>query len=185
MEGSLQLQSAFPPGQKLCNVRASERAVPTWSIPEVFGRTTKIERDVLSVLVRLRRRARLRDFGDADPVDSARLSDELGLNIAPQLTRLVEKNYLKRVGHLVDFKHTFNGKYRRLRWDHPSSTADTSFGTARSFLHPSQHRALTLREAARIQGFPDSFRFFGAVSDQFRMIGKPPLLPHRLCPLQQ
>jgi DNA (cytosine-5)-methyltransferase 1 len=28
-------------------------------------------------------------------------------------------------------------------------------------LHPSQHRNITLREAARLQSFPDTFRFFG------------------------
>jgi DNA (cytosine-5)-methyltransferase 1 len=55
---------------------------------------------------------------------------------------------------------------------------DTRFGNARNFLHPEEHRGLTVREAARIQGFPDSFELVGSIQDQFRFIGNavpPPL----------
>ena len=42
-------------------------------------------------------------------------------------------------------------------------TVTTYFGNAGSgrFWHPTENRALTVREAARVQGFPDSFRFYG------------------------
>ena len=56
------------PGQRLSNVRISPAAIPTWDIPEVFGAVTRSERDILTAIVRLRRRNRRRDFGDADPV---------------------------------------------------------------------------------------------------------------------
>jgi DNA (cytosine-5)-methyltransferase 1 len=39
------------------------------------------------------------------------------------------------------------------------------------FLHPSEHRNLTLRECARIQTFPDDFVFCGNVSEQASHIG--------------
>ncbi|WP_442915885.1 DNA cytosine methyltransferase [Loktanella sp. M215] len=56
--------------------------------------------------------------------------------------------------------HTFNGKYRRPHWNDVSPTVDTRFGQPRYFLHPDQHRGFTVREAARIQSFPDSYKFF-------------------------
>ena len=46
------------------------------------------------------------------------------------------------------------------------------------FIHPTQKRTLTPREAARIQTFPDSFQFPVARTHQFRIIGNavPPLV---------
>lgn len=73
----------------------------------------------------------------------------------------------------------FDDKYKRLSWS----------GCARSitahiakdgywYIHPGQHRTLTVREAARLQTFPDTFRFAGSRSHQFDQIGNavPPVL---------
>ena len=48
---------------------------------------------------------------------------------------------------------------RRLRPDKPSHTIAASFYA--NFLHPYQHRNLTAREGARLQSFPDQYRFCG------------------------
>jgi DNA (cytosine-5)-methyltransferase 1 len=158
------------PGQKLCDVRDSKSSVHTWDIPEVFGTTTEFEREVLTSLLRLRRRLRLRDFGDADPVLASDLRRDLVKPVEKTLMRLVEKGYVKKVGLRYDLRRTFNGKMRRLSWDAPSHTVDTRFGDPRLFLHPSGRRGFTVREAARIQGFPDSFALpKGAVG--FRLVG--------------
>ena len=50
---------------------------------------------------------------------------------------------------MVDLRHTYNGKYRRLRLDAPAPTVDTHFASASNFLHPTEHRGLSLREAMR------------------------------------
>lgn len=166
------------PGQKLSNVRGGENAVPTWDIPEVFGRITKQERTVLELLRRLRRQKRQRDFGDADPVSHARLESALGGPFKRLVSTLVEKGYLRKVDGGIDLVGTFNGKFRRLAWDKPSCTVDTRFGSPRYFLHPSRPRGFTVREAARIQGFPDNYVFQGLEGAQFRLIGNavpPPL----------
>lgn len=65
---------------------------------------------------------------------------------------------------------------RRLVLDAPSKAIT---GAARNeFLHPTQDRTLTLRECARIQTFPDTFRFLGTVAERMQLIGNavPPAL---------
>ena len=166
------------PGQKLSNVRGGQNAVATWDIPEVFGSVTEHERTVLELLRRLRRQERQRDHGDADPVSIARLEAALGSRFHRLVEGLIAKGYLRRVEGGIDLVGTFNGKFRRLTWDKPSCTVDTRFGAPRYFLHPSQQRGFTVREAARIQGFPDHYVFQGNEQAQYRVIGNavpPPL----------
>jgi DNA (cytosine-5)-methyltransferase 1 len=58
---------------------------------------------------------------------------------------------------------------RRLRRDQPSK-AITSAAT-RELVHPTSDRMLTLREAARLQTFDDSFKFHGSAADQATLVG--------------
>jgi DNA (cytosine-5)-methyltransferase 1 len=166
-------------GQKLSNVRASAAAIHTWDIPEVFGAVTSAERAVLEFVLRRRRQARRRDRGDADPVPLRDLREEFGEAGVLLATALVAKRYLRRPGRsLVDLTQTFNGKYRRLDLDRPTHCVLTRFCDPTYFLHPTEHRPLTVREAARIQGFSDSFLFHGSPSAQARQVGNavPPAL---------
>ena len=66
--------------------------------------------------------------------------------------------------------------YRRLQWDLPSPTVIA--GHRALPVHPDQPRAITVREAARLQGFSDSFRFQGSRSSQIEQVANavpPPL----------
>ena len=168
------------PGQKLSNVRGGARSVHTWDIPEIYGETTEKERIVLQSLLKLRRRLRLREVGDADPVLASAITKDTGLSAGAILNTLHKKSYVRETGNRYDLCHAFNGKFRRLRWDEPSYTVDTRFTDFRYFLHPNEHRGFTVREAARIQGFPDSFVFLGTEKEQARLVGNavPPPLSH-------
>ncbi|MBI1915141.1 MAG: DNA cytosine methyltransferase [Planctomycetes bacterium] len=58
---------------------------------------------------------------------------------------------------------------RRLEPDQPCKAI--TGGALSEFLHPTEHRNLTLRECARVQTFPDDFLFSGTVSEQALLIG--------------
>lgn len=166
-----QIASRIGPGQKLSNVRGGSRAVHTWNIPEVFGKTTAAECQMLEFIMRVRRHERRRDFGDADPVSIKRLKKEFKRQTSDLVHALFKKNYLRWVGEDLDLCHTFNGKYRRFQWENKACTVDTRFGEAQLFLHPNEHRPFTVREAARIQGFPDEYVFHCSKRTAFRLIG--------------
>lgn len=74
----------------------------------------------------------------------------------------------------------FSSTWSRLIWDKPSPTIDTRFDTPSNGRnsHPTLNRAITPREAARIQSFPDSFIFYGPKTSICKQIGNavPPLL---------
>ena len=65
------------------------------------------------------------------------------------------------------------GFFRRLSWDLPAPTLVTSpsqLGTC--ICHPDEDRPLTVREYARLQGFPDTWEFVGSIPQKYRMIGE-------------
>ncbi|MEU2055243.1 DNA cytosine methyltransferase [Streptomyces bungoensis] len=74
---------------------------------------------------------------------------------------------------------SFTDKYKKLAWDELSRSITAHIAKdGYWYIHPEEPRTLTVREAARIQTFPDRFRFAGMRSDAFRQIGNavPPLL---------
>jgi DNA (cytosine-5)-methyltransferase 1 len=73
----------------------------------------------------------------------------------------------------------FDDKYKRLSWDDVSRTITAHIAKdGYWYIHPDQDRTLSIREAARIQTFPDRFRFAGHPTVQLRQIGNavPPAL---------
>jgi DNA (cytosine-5)-methyltransferase 1 len=81
-----------------------------------------------------------------------------------------------------DKKHSYRSVYGRLQWDRPAPTITTGFtsmGQGR-YVHPTRRRTITPHEAARLQTFPDWFKWRKAPgrTSLARMIGNavPPLL---------
>ncbi len=70
--------------------------------------------------------------------------------------------------------------YGRLNGTMPSYTVNTYFNRPGNgtFIHPLQNRLISMREAARLQSFPDYYRFRGSLSSRYKQIGNavPPLL---------
>ena len=77
----------------------------------------------------------------------------------------------------------FDDKYKRLAWNKPSRSITAHIARdGYGYIHPDQSRTLTVREAARLQTFPDHVRFAGPPTAAFRQVGNavPPLLAERV-----
>ena len=81
-------------------------------------------------------------------------------------------------------KQKFSTTWSRLRWDDVSPTIDTRFDTPSNGRnsHPNLNRAITPREAARLQSFDDGFKFYGNKTAICKQIGNavPPLMAKAL-----
>ena len=81
-------------------------------------------------------------------------------------------------------KSIYSGTWCRMQKDDVSVTITTRFDTPSSgrFTHPYLNRAITVREAARIQSFPDTFEFVGPKVSQMKQVGNavPPLLANKI-----
>lgn len=74
------------------------------------------------------------------------------------------KSYCKRGG--------CTGMARRMSWNQPSLTLTTSPSQKHTErCHPEETRPFTVREYARIQTFPDDWRFIGGITSKYRQIG--------------
>jgi DNA-cytosine methyltransferase len=92
------------------------------------------------------------------------------------------EDILDTMSNYTDVKRTHSNIYRRLRWGKPSIT----IGHYRKsmLVHPSQDRGLSLREASRLQSFPDWFRFQGrADGGDGGLVHKQQQLANAVCPL--
>lgn len=79
----------------------------------------------------------------------------------------------------------FNNSYAVQFWDMPARTVLAHLSKdGNQFIHPDyeQGRSISVREAARLQSFPDDFEFFGSMSAQFKQIGNavPPLFANKI-----
>ena len=154
-------------------------------------------RDAISDLPKLRRTTGKPEMPSLDPTTPFQRRARLGMNgdkiVWDHVSRAVrddDREAFKRMkpgsrysdlpAHLKRYRDDiFNDKYNKLGWDSlcRSITAHIS-KDGYSYIHPSEHRTLSVREAARVQTFPDKFRFAGSRSAAFRQIGNavPPAL---------
>lgn len=107
--------------------------------------------------------------GGKDPIDSlhfaAKLSEKNLSRIKASIPGGSWKDWpveLQAECHKKQTGKTYLGVYGRMQWDKPAPTMTTQcygFGNGR-FGHPEQDRAISLREAAIFQTFPDNYQFF-------------------------
>ena len=78
----------------------------------------------------------------------------------------------------------YNTTYKRQVWEEPGATVQTTFGMISGCrnVHPIATRSLTVREAARLQSFPDDYKFSGSLNTIRTGIGNavPPLLARKI-----
>ena len=116
--------------------------------------------------------------------DSSKLFNHIATKHSPlalKVLALIPPNAGREVlpeEHLT--KSIYSGTWTRMKKDEISVTITTRFDTPSSgkFTHPFLNRAITVREAARIQSFPDNFHFVGNKGSQMKQVGNavPPLL---------
>ncbi len=149
-------------GQKLCNVRYADTSVYTWQIPEVFGEVSESEQVILETIGKHRRHKKYGSIPNGNPLPINEIEHLSGLSgIEAELEALLLKDYLKLKDGKYDLKGAMfcSGLFKRPKWDEPAPTVLTNFHSPRYFLHPLQNRPFSLRECARLQGFPDTFLF--------------------------
>ena len=116
-----------------------------------------------------------------------KLMDHIASKSSSRLVRLMESlpdggrpHDLPEIPDWFTSLRSFPNTYSRLWWRKPSTTITRNFSAASGSrcIHPLTPRPLTTREGARLQSFPDDFRFYGSRSDKNLQIGNavPPFL---------
>ncbi len=112
-------------------------------------------------------------------------------HFAPNHSELV----MKRISHInqgmnhsslpkeYQLKGGYPNIYGRLHLNKPADTITGNCGCVSApgrFIHPTQNRAISIREAARLQSFPDNYRFCGSMRDKYKQVGNavPPLMAY-------
>lgn len=160
------------PQSRFRAIIVARRAGGCFNMPEPNIHQPRTVRDAIGTLPVL-------NAGDADPNDS--------MHVAPghtdrvmALIRSVPADGGSRKAANVELLPSchrtvdgFRDVYGRLWWDRPaiSITAKSSTPSCGRFLHPEQHRNISVREAALLQGFPEDFVVSGPLVQKYRQIG--------------
>jgi len=166
----------WPQGRRRHLLVASRSAAPSVAaIAEAYGRPAP------SVLWAIE------DLADVHSVDAFDTPSRHSLTNQQRIDHLFDNDVYELPDELRPDchrlkKHTYVSVYGRMRPDEPAPTITSGFGSTGQgrFVHPLRRRTLTPHEAARLQGFPDSFTFDRSIkrSALQQMIGN--AVPSRL-----
>jgi DNA (cytosine-5)-methyltransferase 1 len=126
-------------------------------------------------------RARPSEYARARRVGATTLSLHASTAHGPRMLEIIRQAGVNRWALPEGLTRSgFSSCYSRLRADEPSTTLTVNFvhPASNRCIHPTQDRALTPREGARIQSFDDAFVFRGSRTEIVKQIGEavPPLL---------
>jgi len=142
-----------------------------------YGTPSKRARLFISnVKIRMKKQSRERDLklldiiGDLPPPES--IHDYKNHELT-QISKKREKKIqrLRRGSSLIHYRsarNKMNTNWKRLQGN---QVCPTIIGHSR-YIHPTEKRLLTVREHARLMGYPDDFEFFGGPSNQYNQIGE-------------
>ena len=119
----------------------------------------------------------LENYKNGEPIFLSELSGYSKDYIRQEMKRLTDEGKIERKYYLTS---GYGNTYGRLERSKPSTTITNNLATPSALrcIHYEQDRALTPREGARIQSFPDWYQFEGNRTDVARQIGNavPPLM---------
>ncbi len=118
----------------------------------------------------------LSPFGGADPNDAMHRTSRHRQETVEIIKQIPKDGGSRPRGvgpKCLDKVNGFYDVYGRLWWDRPAITITARCRTPSCgrFVHPSQDRGLSIREAALLQGFPHDFYFSGPFDDCYKQIG--------------
>lgn len=189
-EDTRQIVNELNPGEMYRSSRFGERYRQVWDL--LSHRFSEVEQDILHFIARHRSRKAFRMNGKSvGAVPDYLIAEHLQHDddaVYGGLERLHEEGWVRTdeddgtIGYDLNTKSGIRPRYMRLDPDGQSNTILTTDFNPRDKLHPTKNRGLSLREGARIQSFPDSFKFKGSFDDIANQIGNavPPLMAQRL-----
>ena len=164
-----------PQNRKRLVLIAAKNKVPTLPEPE-YGEENQPFRTVRDAISHLPKITAGENHGSVNNHVAARLSElnleRLRFTPSDGGDRRSWPDHLKL--HCHSREHTgYTDVYGRLRWDDvaPTLTSRCNSLSNGRFGHPQQNRAISLREAAALQSFPDDYVFFGTNNEIARQIG--------------
>ena len=116
--------------------------------------------------------------------NARKLYNHVAFNHSEKVMRRIKEvksgENFKSLSDSKKIRSVHSGSHGRLEWDNPSYTITTRFDTpsAGRVIHPQLNRTITPREAARLQSFDDTFKFYGSKTSICKQIGNavPPKL---------
>ncbi len=189
-EDTRHIVDELQPGEMYRSSRFGDRYRQVWEL--LSHKFSPVEQDVLRFIARHRTRKDYRMYGKSvGPVPDSLIAENLDHEreaVLDALSDLYDAGWIRSdeedgtTGYDLNTKSGIRPRYMRLEPDGQSNTILTTDFDPRDKLHPTANRGLSLREGARIQSFPDSFRFRGSFDDIAEQIGNavPPLMAQRL-----